>query len=100
MRCVSFCCRNIPQGGLGLAARLRSGTRGGARSARRGRRELALLSLDRLAHGGLLGLCGGSAGFFRVLLTLERVAKVLEAHSESDVDERCSDVEGIKDAEF
>ena len=61
---------------------------------------MALLSLDRLAHGGLLGLCGGSAGFFRVLLTLEGVAKVLEAHSESDVDERCSDVEEIKDAEF
>ena len=40
---------------------------------------MALLGLNWLTHRGLLGLSGGSAGFLG-LLTLERVAELLEAH--------------------
>jgi hypothetical protein len=69
----------IPQCGLGLAAGLRAGAGSGSRCAGRGRRELALLGLNWLAHRGLLGLSGGSAGLFG-LLTLERVAELLETH--------------------
>lgn len=73
---------NVPQRGLGLAARLGTGSRGGSRGACWGRGELTLLGLNRLTHRGLLGLCGSGTGFLGVLLTLERVAKVLEAHFE------------------
>jgi len=68
-----------PQSGLGLAAGLRTGAGSGSRCTGRGRRELALLGLNGLAHRGLLGLSGGSAGLLG-LLTLERVADLLETH--------------------
>jgi hypothetical protein len=71
---------NIPQGGLGLAAGLGTGSGCGSRCACWGRRELALLALHGLVHRGLLGLGWRGTGFFGVLLTLERIAKLLEAH--------------------
>ena len=75
--------KNGPKGGLGIATRL--SRRRSSRRACRSTLELTLLTIHRLTHWRLLGLrasCTGDTRLIGRLLTLEGVAKVLEAHLE------------------